>query len=118
MSIRSVTSARTARTQRSAKAFAFGLRGGIFTTSIPAPDSTASNPARPANSRRRPMSDRTMVPDEAGDLPDLERRREDLYRELSQVGDFRRGSLNEVRRKCGKPNCACAQPGHPGHGPQ
>ena len=21
-------------------------------------------------------------------------------------------------RKCGKPNCACAQPGHPGHGPQ
>lgn len=59
-----------------------------------------------------------MVPDEAGDLPDLERRREDLYRELSQVGDFRRGSLNEVRRKCGKPNCACAQPGHPGHGPQ
>ena len=58
------------------------------------------------------------MPDEAGDLPDLERRREDLYRELSQVGDFRRGSLNEVRRRCGKPNCACAQPGHPGHGPQ
>jgi hypothetical protein len=59
-----------------------------------------------------------MVPDEPGDLPDLERRREDLYRELGRVGDFRRGSLNEVRRKCGKPNCACAQPGHPGHGPQ
>ncbi|SRR5260370_26611349 len=59
-----------------------------------------------------------MVPDEPGDLPDLERRREDLYRELGHVGDFRRGSLNEVRRKCGKPNCACAQPGHPGHGPQ
>jgi hypothetical protein len=59
-----------------------------------------------------------MVPDEPGDLPDLERRREDLYRELGQVGDFRRGSLNEVRRKCGKPACACAQPGHPGHGPQ
>jgi hypothetical protein len=59
-----------------------------------------------------------MVPDEPGDLPDLERRREDLYRQLGQVGDFRRGSLNEVRRKCGKPNCACAQPGHPGHGPQ
>jgi hypothetical protein len=59
-----------------------------------------------------------MVPDEPSDLPGLERRREELYRELSQVGDFRRGSLNEVRRKCGKPNCACAQPGHPGHGPQ
>ena len=25
---------------------------------------------------------------------------------------------NAVRRKCGKPNCACARPGHPGHGPQ
>jgi len=48
----------------------------------------------------------------------MERRREDLYRELSQVGDFRRGSLNEVRRKCGKPNCACAAPAHPGHGPR
>jgi hypothetical protein len=23
-----------------------------------------------------------------------------------------------VWRKCGKPNCACAQPGHRGHGPQ
>ena len=42
----------------------------------------------------------------------------ELYRELGQVGDFRRGSLNEVRRKCGKPNCACAAPDHPGHGPQ
>ena len=54
-------------------------------------------------------------PDE---LAELERRREELYRELGQVGDFRRGSLNEVRRKCGKPNCACAAPDHPGHGPQ
>jgi hypothetical protein len=59
-----------------------------------------------------------MVPDEPGDLPDLEQRREELYRQLGHVGDFRRGSLNEVRRKCGKPNCACVQPGHPGHGPQ
>jgi hypothetical protein len=23
-----------------------------------------------------------------------------------------------VWRKCGKPNCACVQPGHRGHGPQ
>jgi hypothetical protein len=38
--------------------------------------------------------------------------------ELGQLGDFRRGSLNEVRRKCGKPNCACAAAGHRGHGPQ
>ena len=58
------------------------------------------------------------MPDEADELAELERRRADLYRDLGQVGDFRRGSLNEVRRKCGKPNCACAAPGHPGHGPQ
>lgn len=58
------------------------------------------------------------MPEGADELAELERRREELYRELGQVGDFRRGSLNEVRRKCGKPNCACAAPGHPGHGPQ
>jgi hypothetical protein len=58
------------------------------------------------------------VPQEHDELAELERRREELYRELGQVGDFRRGSLNEVRRRCGKPNCACATPGHPGHGPQ
>ena len=59
-----------------------------------------------------------IVPEEPDELAELERRREELYQELSRVGDFRPGSLNEVRRKCGKPNCACAVPGHPGHGPQ
>jgi uncharacterized protein DUF6788 len=39
-------------------------------------------------------------------------------RELSGVGDFRRGTLSPVFRKCGKPNCRCAQPGERGHGPQ
>jgi hypothetical protein len=58
------------------------------------------------------------VPEEPDELAELERRREELYRQLGQVGDFRRGSLNEVRRKCGKPNCACAALDHPGHGPQ
>lgn len=58
------------------------------------------------------------MPDEPGELPELERRRAELYQELSRVGDFRPGALNEVRRKCGKRNCACAAPGHPGHGPQ
>jgi hypothetical protein len=58
------------------------------------------------------------MPDLPNDLAGLERRRAELYQELSQVGDFRRGTLRAVRRKCGRPNCACAQPGHPGHGPQ
>ena len=59
------------------------------------------------------------MPDgEADELAALEARRAELYAQLSEVGDFRRGSLNAVYRKCGKPNCACAAPGHPGHGPQ
>ena len=58
------------------------------------------------------------MPDGADELAGLERRRAELYAELGRVGDFRRGSLNAARRKCGKPNCACAAPGHPGHGPQ
>src|ERR1019366_7491897 len=53
-----------------------------------------------------------------GDLAWLERRRAELFGLISQAGDFRRGALNVVWRKCGKPNCACAQPGHRGHGPQ
>ena len=58
------------------------------------------------------------MPDQPAALTELERQRSQLYRDLAEVGDFRRGSLHEVRRKCGKANCACAQPGHPGHGPQ
>src|SRR5258707_15492844 len=51
-------------------------------------------------------------------LPELEAERERLYAQLSAVGDFRRGSVSENYRKCGKPNCGCAQPDHPGHGPR
>src|SRR6266481_2563819 len=52
------------------------------------------------------------------DLAWLERRRAELFGLISQAGDFRRGALNAVWRRCGKPNCACARPGHRGHGPQ
>jgi hypothetical protein len=58
------------------------------------------------------------VPTDPVDLAGLEQQRSQLYDDLSQVGDFRRGALNAVRRKCGRPNCACADPAHPGHGPQ
>ena|ERR1019366_6728273 len=51
-------------------------------------------------------------------LPELEAGRERLYAQLAEVGDFRRGSVTENYRRCGKPNCACAQPDHPGHGPR
>ena len=51
-------------------------------------------------------------------LPELEAERDLLYARLAATGDFRRGSVSENYRKCGKPNCACARPGHPGHGPR
>jgi hypothetical protein len=50
-------------------------------------------------------------------ITSLERKRADLYKELQEVGDFRRGIISVVYRKCGKKNCACAKEGHPGHGP-
>lgn len=52
------------------------------------------------------------------DLAGLEAERARLYAELSGVGDFRKGTLAAVFRKCGKPNCRCARPGERGHGPQ
>jgi hypothetical protein len=51
-------------------------------------------------------------------LPELEAERDRLYALLAGLGDFRRGSVSENYRKCGRPNCACAAPDHPGHGPR
>jgi hypothetical protein len=51
-------------------------------------------------------------------LPELVAERDRLLSLLASLGDFRRGSVSENYRKCGKPNCACAAPGHPGHGPR
>ena len=48
----------------------------------------------------------------------LATRRTQLYQELAALGDFRRGTISVNYRKCGKPTCACAEAGHPGHGPQ
>ena len=51
-------------------------------------------------------------------LQALEQTRKDLYQQLAGVGDFRRGTVSVNYRKCGKSNCKCARPDHPGHGPQ
>ena len=51
-------------------------------------------------------------------LPELEALRDRLYARLATVGDFRRGSVSVNYRRCGKPNCACADQDHPGHGPR
>ena len=50
--------------------------------------------------------------------PELKERYENLLEKLQQIGEFRRGSLNMIYRKCGKSRCVCNQPEHPGHGPQ
>ncbi len=47
----------------------------------------------------------------------LEKQRAGLLKEISAVGDLRRGSITATSGKCGKPNCHCAQPGGTGHGP-
>ena len=51
-------------------------------------------------------------------LAELEAERARLFAQLAAVGDFRRGSVSENWRRCGRPNCACAAPDHPGHGPR
>jgi Family of unknown function (DUF6788) len=50
-------------------------------------------------------------------IESLEEKRDRLYRDLREVGDFRRGIISVLYRKCGKKYCACAKEGHPGHGP-
>jgi hypothetical protein len=51
-------------------------------------------------------------------LQTMEQKRRQLFEQLQSLGDFRPGMISVNYRKCGKPNCACARPGHPGHGPQ
>ncbi len=51
-------------------------------------------------------------------LEELEAHRARLYEQLAGTGDFRRGSVSENYRRCGKASCHCARPGDPGHGPR
>jgi hypothetical protein len=50
-------------------------------------------------------------------LADLEQQRLQLGSQLTRLGDFRRGSVTGIVRRCGKPSCHCAQPDDPGRGP-
>jgi hypothetical protein len=50
-------------------------------------------------------------------LPQLERRRGDLLAQISQLADFRPGSITSTQGRCGNPNCHCHKPDEPGHGP-
>lgn len=48
-------------------------------------------------------------------IEELEALREKLRRQLFEIGDFRPGTVYPTYRRCGKKNCACARPEHPGH---
>jgi hypothetical protein len=50
-------------------------------------------------------------------LAQLEKQRTELFRQIADLGDFRRGSISATFGKCGKLVCHCAQPNDPGHGP-
>ena len=50
-------------------------------------------------------------------LPELVVRRESIKAQIVGLGDLRPGSLKGRFRKCGKPNCHCAEEGDEGHGP-
>ena len=51
-------------------------------------------------------------------LEKLEEKKDSIHEQLVSLGDFKRGTISVNYRKCGKKNCACTKPGHPGHGPQ
>lgn len=53
----------------------------------------------------------------ADSLPDLRQQRAALLRKITQLEDFRPGSITTTTGRCGNPHCHCHQPGHPGHGP-
>lgn len=50
-------------------------------------------------------------------LAGLENEREEVLRQVSRLGDMRKGSITETYRCCGKPACACRAKDHGGHGP-
>ena len=50
-------------------------------------------------------------------LSALEAKRRSLLEQISQLGDFRPGSISATRGRCGNPGCHCHRPGERGHGP-
>src|ERR1017187_3049150 len=50
-------------------------------------------------------------------LGDLEQQRSAILHRLSDLGDFRPGSITTTSGRCGKPNCRCHRPNEPPHGP-
>ena len=50
-------------------------------------------------------------------LAELEQQRAAVLRQISELGDFRAGSITGTGGRCGNPGCHCHGPGDPGHRP-
>ena len=50
-------------------------------------------------------------------LTDLEQQRAAVLRQISELEDFRAGSITGTGGRCGNPGCHCHLPGDPGHRP-
>ena len=55
--------------------------------------------------------------DQENVLDKLQEQKEMIMQKISELGDFRQGSLSPRYRKCGKPYCHSAKKGSKGHGP-
>lgn len=55
-----------------------------------------------------------LMPDS---LADLERQRAAVLRQISELEDFRAGSITGTGGRCGNPGCHCHLPDDPGHRP-
>ena len=47
----------------------------------------------------------------------LEQQRSSLLHQISELGDFRPGSITGTGGRCGTPSCHCHLPNDPGHAP-
>ena len=50
-------------------------------------------------------------------LADLEQQRRAIFQRMTELPDFRTGSITATYGTCGKPNCRCHQPHQSPHGP-
>jgi hypothetical protein len=50
-------------------------------------------------------------------LAELEQQRAAVLRQISELEDFRAGSITGTGGRCGNPGCHCHRPGDPGHHP-
>lgn len=50
-------------------------------------------------------------------LADLELKRAAVLRQISELEDFRAGSITGTGGRCGNPGCHCHRPADPGHRP-